>query len=185
MFPARKASDILQDSSGTDVLVHLKPNILPSRDDVLHCNTTGKYATLDLFLFVMAPQGHSNPSSWFLNTCCQNTISFKSLGVQAFEMDVKSHRGCLEMPQALTGSRILMKIRLNLISYVQCAQVGTASLGRAGPEPRFLNCRHSSQGHSVPAHGFPREEAVVLPEMHIVSRQARKRWEGSLILFPH
>lgn len=184
MFPARGASDILQHGLGTDVLVHLKPNTPPSRDDVLHCNTTGQYATLDLFLFVIAPRGHSNPSSSSFNARCQNTISFKSRGVQAFEGDVKSHRGRLGMPHALTGSVTLSIIELSFISHV-CNVLKSARLVRArrdqSPGSRTAGTAHRSTGH--PAHSFAREEAVVQPEMYIVSifMQARQR-QGSLTL---
>lgn len=150
MFPAREASDILQHGLGTDVFVHLKPNTQPSRDDVLHCNTTGKYATLDWFLFVIAPRGHSNPSSSSFNACCQNTI-FKSRGVQARSGREVSQR--LSWNAARTHRvRNTIDNRVELhFTCTQCAQVSTVGQGWAGPESRFLDCRHSSQEHWSPS----------------------------------
>lgn len=60
----------------THVLIHLKSNIQQSSDDILHCNVTKKYVVLDLFLFIIAPQGHSS-SNLSILLLLLNTIFFR------------------------------------------------------------------------------------------------------------
>lgn len=130
----------------TDVLVHLKPNIQQSSDDILYCNITKKYVILNLFLFIIDPQGHSN-STFSTLLLSLNTIFFRVSESNHLKRKWSLAKAVLECYLHSQDQRILAIIQSNLISHI-CNLPKSAWLvnGRDDQSPGF--CIASCNKHT-------------------------------------
>lgn len=152
----KEDTDILVNISVTDVLVHLKSNIQQSSDDILYCNITKKYVILNLFLFIIDPQGHSN-STFSILLLLLNTIFFRVWEFHHLKWKWSLPKPVVEHYIHSQDERILTIIQPNLISRI-CNMPKSAWLvsGRQDPSPGFwiISCNKHTYTMTVAAAAF-------------------------------